>query len=242
VRELGNLLNVVNISSGYGEIQTLWDVSLQVGEGEVVAVLGPNGAGKTTLLKTIMGILKPYRGEIFFGSKRIDGQPTEKIVMEGVSLSLAEKELFPQMTVRENLMLGAFNKRARKKLEENLELVLDIFPRLRERQNQKAGTMSGGEQQMLAIGRALMADAKLLLLDEPSTGLAPIMVRAIYNGLKRLIELRQGFSILLVEQRVKDATEFAHRGYIIANGRIVFKGDIAGDVRSSEFMHRYLGV
>jgi branched-chain amino acid transport system ATP-binding protein len=242
VRELGNLLNVVNISSGYGEIQTLWDVSLQVGEGEVVAVLGPNGAGKTTLLKTIMGILKPYRGEIFFGSKRIDGQPIEKIVMEGVSLSLAEKELFPQMTVRENLMLGAFNKRARKKLEENLELVLDIFPRLRERQNQKAGTMSGGEQQMLAIGRALMADAKLLLLDEPSTGLAPIMVRAIYNGLKRLIELRQGFSILLVEQRVKDATEFAHRGYIIANGRIVFEGDIAGDVRSSEFMHRYLGV
>jgi ABC-type branched-chain amino acid transport systems, ATPase component len=137
VRELGNLLNVVNISSGYGEIQTLWDVSLQVGEGEVVAVLGPNGAGKTTLLKTIMGILKPYRGEIFFGSKRIDGQPTEKIVMEGVSLSLAEKELFPQMTVRENLMLGAFNKRARKKLEENLELVLDIFPRLRERQTRK---------------------------------------------------------------------------------------------------------
>ncbi len=239
---MGNLLNVVNISSGYGEIQTLWNISLQVGEGEVVAVLGPNGAGKTTLLKTIMGILKPYRGEIFFGSKRIDGQPIEKIVMEGVSLSLAEKELFPQMTVRENLMLGAFNKRARKKLEENMELVLDIFPRLRERQNQKAGTMSGGEQQMLAIGRALMADAKLLLLDEPSTGLAPIMVRAIYNGLKRLIEVRQGFSILLVEQRVKDATEFARRGYIIANGRIVFEGDIASDVRSSEFMHRYLGV
>jgi len=239
---LGNLLNVVNISSGYGEIQVLWNISLQVGEGEVVAVLGPNGAGKTSLLKTIMGILKPYRGEIFFGSKRIDGQPTEKIVMEGVSLSLAEKELFPQMTVRENLMLGAFNKRARKKLEENMELVLDIFPRLRERQNQKAGTMSGGEQQMLAIGRALMADAKLLLLDEPSTGLAPIMVRAIYNGLKRLIEVRQGFSILLVEQRVKDATEFARRGYIIANGRIVFEGDIASDVRSSEFMHRYLGV
>lgn len=242
MRELGNLLNVVNISSGYGEIQVLWNISLQVGEGEVVAVLGPNGAGKTSLLKTIMGILKPYRGEIFFGSKRIDGQPTEKIVMEGVSLSLAEKELFPQMTVRENLMLGAFNKRARKKLEENMELVLDIFPRLRERQNQKAGTMSGGEQQMLAIGRALMADAKLLLLDEPSTGLAPIMVRAIYNGLKRLIEVRQGFSILLVEQRVKDATEFARRGYIIANGRIVFEGDIASDVRSSEFMHRYLGV
>jgi len=242
VRELGNLLNVVNISSGYGEIQVLWNISLQVGEGEVVAVLGPNGAGKTSLLKTIIGILKPYRGEIFFGSKRIDGQPTEKIVMEGVSLSLAEKELFPQMTVRENLMLGAFNKRARNKLEENLELVLDIFPRLRERQNQKAGTMSGGEQQMLAIGRALMADAKLLLLDEPSTGLAPIMVRAIYNGLKRLIEVRQGFSILLVEQRVKDATEFARRGYIIANGRIVFEGDIASDVRSSEFMHRYLGV
>ena len=239
---MGNLLNVVNISSGYGEIQVLWNISLQVGEGEVVAVLGPNGAGKTSLLKTIMGILKPYRGEIFFGSKRIDGQPTEKIVMEGVSLSLAEKELFPQMTVRENLMLGAFNKRARKKLEENMELVLDIFPRLRERQNQKAGTMSGGEQQMLAIGRALMADAKLLLLDEPSTGLAPIMVRAIYNGLKRLIEVRQGFSILLVEQRVKDATEFARRGYIIANGRIVFEGDIASDVRSSEFMHRYLGV
>jgi len=239
---LGNLLNVVNISSGYGEIQVLWNISLQVGEGEVVAVLGPNGAGKTSLLKTIIGILKPYRGEIFFGSKRIDGQPTEKIVMEGVSLSLAEKELFPQMTVRENLMLGAFNKRARNKLEENLELVLDIFPRLRERQNQKAGTMSGGEQQMLAIGRALMADAKLLLLDEPSTGLAPIMVRAIYNGLKRLIEVRQGFSILLVEQRVKDATEFARRGYIIANGRIVFEGDIASDVRSSEFMHRYLGV
>ena len=242
MRELGNLLNVVNISSGYGEIQVLWNISLQVGEGEVVAVLGPNGAGKTSLLKTIIGILKPYRGEIFFGSKRIDGQPTEKIVMEGVSLSLAEKELFPQMTVRENLMLGAFNKRARNKLEENLELVLDIFPRLRERQNQKAGTMSGGEQQMLAIGRALMADAKLLLLDEPSTGLAPIMVRAIYNGLKRLIEVRQGFSILLVEQRVKDATEFARRGYIIANGRIVFEGDIASDVRSSEFMHRYLGV
>jgi len=239
---LGSLLRVQDLSSGYGEIQTLWGVSLNVDAGEVVAVLGPNGAGKTTLLKTIMGMLKPYSGAVFFNSKRIDGQPTEKIVAEGVSLSLAEKELFPQMTVRENLLLGAFNKRARKKLEENMELVLDIFPRLRERQNQKAGTMSGGEQQMLAIGRALMADAKLLLLDEPSTGLAPIMVKAIYNGLKRLMEVKQGFSILLVEQRVKDATEFAQKGYIMANGRIVFEGDIAGDVRSSEFMHKYLGV
>lgn len=215
---------------------------MHVDRGEVVAVLGPNGAGKTTLLKTIAGLIRPRKGAIQLDGKRIDGLPPEKIVEEGISLALAEKELFPLMTVRENLLLGAFNKRARKKLEENLELVFKIFPKLKQRQVQRAGTMSGGEQQMLAIGRALMTDSKLLLLDEPSTGLAPLLVKNIFEGLRELMETKSEMSILLVEQRTAQAAALSDRGYILSNGRVVFEGNIEEGLKTHAFVKKYLGM
>ncbi|MEM0349792.1 MAG: ABC transporter ATP-binding protein [Candidatus Caldarchaeum sp.] len=236
------LLQLENLDSGYGDIQILWNVSLTVEKGEVVAVLGPNGAGKTTLLKTIAGITKPKKGKILLEGKRIDGQPPEKIVEEGVALALAEKELFPLMTVHENLILGAFNKRARQKLDESLEIVYSIFPKLKERASQKAGTMSGGEQQMLAIGRALMTDSKLLLLDEPSTGLAPLLVKTIFDALRRLMETKNELSILLVEQRTLQAAQLSDRGYVLSNGRIVYEGDIKDAVSSKAFLRKYMGM
>ena len=231
-----------NLDAGYGDIQVLWNVSMHVDRGEVVAVLGPNGAGKTTLLKTIAGLIRPRKGAIQLDGKRIDGLPPEKIVEEGISLALAEKELFPLMTVRENLLLGAFNKRARKKFEENLELVFKIFPKLKQRQVQRAGTMSGGEQQMLAIGRALMTDSKLLLLDEPSTGLAPLLVKNIFEGLRELMETKSEMSILLVEQRTAQAAALSDRGYILSNGRVVFEGNIEEGLKTHAFVKKYLGM
>ncbi|BAJ50095.1 branched-chain amino acid ABC transporter ATP-binding protein [Candidatus Caldarchaeum subterraneum] len=237
-----SLLQLEGLDSGYGDIQVLWNVSLTVEKGEVVAVLGPNGAGKTTLLKTIAGIIKPKKGKVLLEGKRIDGQPPEKIVEEGVALALAEKELFPLMTVHENLLLGAFNKRARQKLDENLEMVYSIFPKLKERASQKAGTMSGGEQQMLAIGRALMTDSKLLLLDEPSTGLAPLLVKTIFQALRKLMETKRELSILLVEQRTVQAAQLSDRGYVLSNGRIVYEGDIKEAVYSRTFLRKYMGM
>ncbi|MEM4345509.1 MAG: ABC transporter ATP-binding protein [Candidatus Caldarchaeum sp.] len=242
MKKLSSLLKVDSLEAGYGDIQVLWNVSIEVDRGEVVAVLGPNGAGKTTLLKAIAGLLKPRKGSIQLDGKRIDGLPPEKIVEEGVALALAEKELFPLMTVRENLLLGAFNKRARRKLDENLALVFSIFPKLRERQLQRAGTMSGGEQQMLAIGRALMTDSKLLLLDEPSTGLSPLLVKNIFEGLRELMENKSEMSILLVEQRTVQAADLSDRGYILSNGRVVFEGDIEGGLNAQAFVKKYLGM
>jgi len=239
---LRDMLEVKDVVAGYGEVTVLHGVSLRVGDGEITAVLGPNGAGKTTLLKTVMGLIKPKKGEILFGGKRIDSLRPDQVVSAGVSLALAEKELFPMMTVMENLLLGAFTKRARQKLDENLEVVFELFPRLKERKNQKAGTMSGGEQQMLAIGRALMSDAKLLMLDEPSTGLAPILVENIFNAFKKLMEIKNGMSILLVEQRVDQAIRLAVNCYLMANGRITFSGNIIEDVQSVDFLRKYLGV
>ncbi|MEM4573493.1 MAG: ABC transporter ATP-binding protein [Candidatus Caldarchaeum sp.] len=239
---MSSLLKVDNLDAGYGDIQVLWNVSMHVDRGEVVAVLGPNGAGKTTLLKTIAGLIRPRKGAIQLDGKRIDGLPPEKIVEEGISLALAEKELFPLMTVRENLLLGAFNKRARKKLDENLELVFKIFPKLKQRQVQRAGTMSGGEQQMLAIGRALMTDSKLLLLDEPSTGLAPLLVKNIFEGLRELMETKSEMSILLVEQRTAQAAALSDRGYILSNGRVVFEGNIEEGLKTHAFVKKYLGM
>lgn len=239
---LPSILQLEGLDSGYGDIQVLWNVSLTVEKGEVVAVLGPNGAGKTTLLKTIAGIIKPKKGKVLLEGKRIDGQPPEKIVEEGVALALAEKELFPLMTVHENLLLGAFNKRARQKLDENLEMVYSIFPKLKERASQKAGTMSGGEQQMLAIGRALMTDSKLLLLDEPSTGLAPLLVKTIFQALRKLMETKRELSILLVEQRTVQAAQLSDRGYVLSNGRIVYEGDIKEAVYSRTFLRKYMGM
>ncbi|MCX8201124.1 MAG: ABC transporter ATP-binding protein [Candidatus Caldarchaeum sp.] len=239
---MSSLLKVDNLDSGYGDIQVLWDVSIRVEKGEVVAVLGPNGAGKTTLLKTIAGLVKPKKGSIIFEGKAIGGLPAEKVVQEGVALALAEKELFPLMTVKENLLLGAFTKRARQKLEENLALVYSIFPKLKERQYQKAGTMSGGEQQMLAIGRALMTDSKLLLLDEPSTGLAPLLVKNIFEGLRQIMKNKPELAILLVEQRTVQAAQLSDRGYILSNGRVVFDGDIREGLTTQAFVKKYLGM
>ncbi len=235
------LLEIENLQAGYGDIQILWDVSLYVKKGEIVALLGPNGAGKTTLLKSVVGIIKPKGGKILFINKRIDGLPTEKITNLGISLVLAEKELFPLMTVEENLLLGAFNKRARDRIEENLELVYSTFPRLKERAKQKAGSLSGGEQQMLAIGRALMADPKLLLLDEPSAGLSPIYVRILFDSLRRLMDTKETMGLLIVEQRITHIDKLCERGYILTNGRVVYQGEITAS-HTLAFFRTYLGV
>jgi len=241
-RKLRNLLKVENLHSGYDNVQVLWDVSLYVDSGEIVALLGPNGAGKTTLLKTITGLVKPKKGAILFKNTRIDGLQPEKIVELGTGLVLAEKELFPLMTVEENLMLGAFCKRARKRIEENLMLVYSIFPKLKERAKQKAGSMSGGEQQMLAIGRALMSDPEIILLDEPSAGLSPLYVKILFESLRRLMDMKETLGILIVEQRLTQVDQLCERGYILTNGRITYHGEIKASSHILEFFRKYLGV
>ena len=196
-------LSVKELQAGYGEFQVLWGVELEIPvQGMKVGVIGQNGAGKTTTMRCIAGLLQPKRGNIVFKGQVLNGIPASSRVELGISYVPAEKELFPKMTVQENLELGAYVKRARQNADENLDFVFTLFPRLKERRNQKAGTLSGGEQQMLAIGRALMSSPKLLILDEPSTGLAPILIEELFRSLDALRERKQQLTIILVEQRV----------------------------------------
>jgi branched-chain amino acid transport system ATP-binding protein len=217
------MLNLEHVDVYYKELQALWDISLTVGEGEIIALVGPNGAGKTTTLRIISGLQRCAAGDIRFMDKSIAKVSPDKIVELGLSQVPETGKIFTAMSVLENLELGAFVPKARKDRAQSLERVYDIFPRLAERKDQQAGTLSGGERQMLAIGRALMSEPRLLMLDEPSFGLAPILVEHMFETITRINKL--GLSILLVEQNVQAALELAHRAYLLENGRIVGQGD-----------------
>jgi branched-chain amino acid transport system ATP-binding protein len=216
------MLKVDEINAFYGDLQALWGVSLQVNDGELVALVGPNGAGKTTTLKVIAGLLKPASGSVNFKNNNLSKETVHKIVELGISQVPEGGRIFSGMSVLENLELGAFVPEARKVKDQSLKWVYEIFPRLEERQKQQAGTLSGGERQMLAIGRALMSKPKLLLLDEPSFGLAPILVQQMFEMIEEIN--KQGVTVLLVEQNVRAALELAQRAYVIENGRIVGEG------------------
>jgi branched-chain amino acid transport system ATP-binding protein len=233
------MLDVVDVHTSYGNIRALRGISLSVQPGEIVTLIGANGAGKTTTLRTILGTVRPRRGTVSFNGHRLEVLGTDRIVRLGIAQSPEGRRIFPRMTVLENLELGAFTRRDSHAVASDLERVFTLFPRLRERVAQKGGTLSGGEQQMLAIGRALMARPSLLLLDEPSMGLSPILVEAIF----RIIEdiNRQGTTILLVEQNARMALRVAHRGYVIQTGRIVLHDAAAELLRSDLVRKTYLG-
>jgi branched-chain amino acid transport system ATP-binding protein len=221
------MLKLEEINAGYGDLQALWGISLQVNEGELVALVGPNGAGKTTTLRVITGLLRPWSGQARFCGERTELEDLGKhtphdIVNRGISLVPEGGKIFAGMTVLENLELGAYVGRARKNRGETVRQVYRIFPRLEERKAQRAGTLSGGERQMLAMGRALMSQPRLLMLDEPSFGLAPILVEAMFEMITAIN--KQGVTVLLVEQNVRAALELAHRAYVIENGRIAGEG------------------
>jgi len=234
------MLNIENLHVAYGEIQVVWGVSLNVPKQSIVALLGPNGAGKTTTLKSVLGLLPPKEGTVTFQDESIVGKMPHEIVNTGLTLVPEWRGTFSTLTVLENLELGAFPKRARAQMPETLGQVFEIFPRLAERQDQLAGTMSGGERQMLAIGRALMAKPDLLILDEPSLGLAPLIVENIFKVVKQINE--QGVSILIVEQNVHMALETAHYGYIIESGRIVKEGACADLMQDPGVKDAYLSL
>jgi branched-chain amino acid transport system ATP-binding protein len=233
------MLEIREIDVFYGDLQALWGVSLEVNDGEFVSLIGPNGAGKTTALKTISGLLKPSSGDITFTGHPLLKESPDRVVDLGISQVPEGGSVFASMSVLENLEIGAFIQRARQEKDETLKQVFDIFPRLDERKNQRAGTLSGGERQMLAIGRALMSKPKLLMLDEPSFGLAPILVDSIFEMIQEIN--KQGVTILLVEQNVRAAMELAERSYVIENGRIVGQGT-GDDLLSFESVRSaYLG-
>lgn len=233
------MLEIKEIHTYYGNIHALKGVSIKVDEGEVCTLIGSNGAGKTTTLRTIQGLLQPRSGSILFEGQPIESLPAEKIVRLGISQSPEGRLIFPRMTVQENLEMGAFCRRDSLAIKSDTERVFNFFPRLRERINQKGGTLSGGEQQMLAIGRALMARPRLLLLDEPSMGLAPMLVSQIFSIVSEINA--QGTTILLVEQNARMALKVAHRGYVLQTGQIVVEGT-ATDLQSNETVRKaYLG-
>ncbi|MEA2833872.1 MAG: branched-chain amino acid transport system ATP-binding protein [Methylobacteriaceae bacterium] len=235
-----SILSLRNVQIAYGKAQALHDVSLEIGEGEVVALIGANGAGKTTTLRAISGLLKPSSGDIEFEGKPIAGKSPDAIVRAGIAQCPEERHVWPEMTVAENLELGAFLCRDRHEVDRRAGMVVHRFPRLRERFKQLAGTLSGGEQQMLAIGRALMSEPKLLLLDEPSLGLSPLMSEEV---LSVIVELRgQGITIVLVEQNVHNALSVADRAYVFETGRVVAHDTAAGLLGNPDLLKAYLGA
>ena len=237
---MSTLLRVDGIEAGYGDLTAVGDVSLEVREGEAVALIGANGAGKTTTLRAVSGLLPLRRGRIEFEGQRLDGLTSAQIVARGIAHVPEGRQLFPTMTVLENLELGARTRAARARRDESLGRVFDLFPRLQERREQLAGTLSGGEQQMCAIGRGLMACPRLLMLDEPSLGLAPVMVKAIFEDLGRINA--QGLTILLVEQNVLRSLQLAHRGYVLENGRVTRAGTGPELLASGHIKQAYLGL
>jgi branched-chain amino acid transport system ATP-binding protein len=233
------MLEIKDLHTYYGNIQALKGISLHVDQGEIVTLIGSNGAGKTTTLRTIQGLLRPREGKILFEGKSLESLSAQLIVRLGISQSPEGRLIFPRMTVKENLEMGAFSRNDSLGIKSDTERVLHLFPRLRERINQKGGTLSGGEQQMLAIGRAMMARPRLLLLDEPSMGLAPMLVTQIFSIIRDINE--QGTTILLVEQNARMALTVAHRGYVLQTGEIVLTG-AAKDLQSNETVRKaYLG-
>jgi branched-chain amino acid transport system ATP-binding protein len=234
------MLEVSNIDTFYGKIQALWGVSLTIDETEMVALVGANGAGKTTLLNTISGLLRPASGSIEFLGKRIDGLISHAIVELGVSHIPEGRRLFPDMSVRENLEMGAYSKRVWKRKQEILDEVYQLFPILKARQGQLARTLSGGEQQMVAMGRGLMSRPRLCMFDEPSSGLAPIVVTEIFHTIERLRD--QGIAIFLIEQDVQQTLEIADRAYVLENGRIILAGKSEELLEEELIRKAYLGL
>jgi branched-chain amino acid transport system ATP-binding protein len=235
----GAVLRLEDIHTFYGPIEALKGISLHVGDGEIVTLIGSNGAGKTTTLRSVNGLNHPRRGKIFFQGRDVTTAPPHEIVRRGISQSPEGRKLFPRMSVTENLEMGAFQRTDRSEMSDDLDRVYTLFPRLAERKSQKAGTMSGGEQQMLAIGRALMARPKLLLLDEPSMGLAPILVEKIFEIVKEING--QGTPILLVEQNALMALDVADRGYVLETGKVALSGDADSLRRDEQVRKTYLG-
>jgi branched-chain amino acid transport system ATP-binding protein len=234
------MLEVNKINTFYGNIQVLWDVSLKVNKGEIVALIGGNGAGKTTLINAITGLLPIASGEISFLGQRIDQLPPHVITELGISHIPEGRKLFSEMSVRENLEMGAYTKSAWKNRKKTLKRVYEMFPRLKERERQLARTFSGGEQQMLAMGRGLMSVPKLCIVDEPSNGLAPMVVLEVFQIIQSLRD--QGITILLIEQNVKHTLEISDRAYVLESGRIVMEGDCATCLASEHIKKAYLGL
>ena len=234
------LLELQDVHSYYGNIHALKGISLTVDKGEIVTLIGANGAGKSTTLRTISGIIKPRKGTVMLAGERIDELPAHKVVERGVLQSPEGRRIFPRLTVQENLEMGAFTRTDKPGIAEDMERVFGLFPRLKERATQKGGTLSGGEQQMLAIGRALMGRPKVLLLDEPSMGLAPVLVEQIFSIIKDINT--QGITILLVEQNALMALGIAHRGYVLQTGQIVLADSAQGLSENETVQKAYLGM
>ncbi|SLM29584.1 leucine/isoleucine/valine transporter subunit; ATP-binding component of ABC superfamily [Desulfamplus magnetovallimortis] len=233
-------LDIKNIDVFYGDVQVIFDLSLNINEGEVVSIIGGNGAGKSTLLRTISGLMNPAKGQIRFEDAAIESLPPEEIVHKGIVHVPEGRRLFSLMSIKDNLIVGAYNERADQYMEETLEEVYEMLPRLKEREAQLAITLSGGEQQMVAIGRGLMAKPKILMLDEPSLGLAPVLINSIFETIRKIAD--QGTTVLLVEQDVNHSLKLSDRGYVLEHGRIAMEGkaqDLLGDPHIKE---AYLGI
>lgn len=232
------MLSIKNLDSFYGNAQAVWDVTLDVKQGEIVSIIGTNGAGKTTIMQSIIGLVDK-KGSIIFEGKDISKMPTHRMVDIGISYVPEGRKIFPDMTVRENLIVGSYNKKAKQQRQQTFEFVLNLFPRLKERINNYAGTLSGGEQQMLAIGRGLMATPKLLLLDEPSLGIAPILVGEIFDIIQ---EIKKVTTIVLVEQHVNRALSICDRGYVIEEGAVSIFGTGEELINNKHIKDVYLGI
>jgi branched-chain amino acid transport system ATP-binding protein len=234
------MLEIENLSAAYGMVQILRDVTFKVEEGEVVSIIGPNGAGKTTLVKTIMGFLHPKTGTIKFKGENIEKLPTYKIVKKGLTMIPEGREIFPRMTVEENLLLGAYGIKDKAKIKETKEKAFEIFPVLKKKDKALAQTLSGGEQQMLVICRSLMSNPQLLILDEPSLGLAPIIVEKVLDTVRTINE--EGVTVLLVEQNIQDSLNIADRGYVLEEGKIILEGKSRELLSNSHIKEVYLGL
>lgn len=236
-----NVLEVKNVETFYGPIMAIRGVSLEVPKGKIVTILGANGAGKTTLLKTVSGVMDPEKGQVVLDGKEIQGRDPDHIVRAGVAHVPEGREVFPFLSVAENLIMGAYTRTDRENIAADMEMVFSYFPILKDRRDQQAGTMSGGQQQMLAIGRGLMTKPKVMLLDEPSLGLSPLLVQEIFAIIKRLNE-EQGVTMMLVEQNANVALKAAHYGYVLEIGRIVMAGEAQKLLASEDIQEFYLGV
>jgi branched-chain amino acid transport system ATP-binding protein len=234
------MLEVENLSGGYGLIQILWDVSFNIKEKEIVSIIGPNGAGKTTLVKTIMGLLTAKSGTVKFKGEHIEKLPPYEIVKKKISLIPEGRDIFPKLTVGENILLGAYTLKDKQQVNESQERIFQIFPVLQKKEKVLAQTLSGGEQQMLVIGRSLMSNPKLLILDEPSLGLAPIIVAKVLDTLRQINE--EGVAILLVEQNIRDSLNIADRGYVLEEGKIILEGEGRELLSNDHIVEVYLGL
>lgn len=236
---MSHMLQLDNVHSFYGHIHALKGISLYVDQGEIVTLIGSNGAGKSSTIRTISGLLHPRRGQVILEGKRIDGIPPHQVAGLGIGQAPEGRWIFPRLTVLENLEMGAFSRHDHDGIQADLTYVFDLFPRLKERRNQQGGTLSGGEQQMLAMGRALMSRPRILLLDEPSMGLAPILVEQIFEIIQEINQ--QGTTILLVEQNAQAALQIAHRGYVLETGQIRLAGDAKTLLNDPQVVEAYLG-